>query len=220
MKRFSNMIAVLVLAMGASFAQGQNEQRVSERPIALRLQLIEIETQLEPLRVQSYQLDESLKPESLNQMVLSAGSTRPEGLREVYARQIKLRRERVRAELIKLVALRTQVESMLQTAEQAEATMTGPAPEGGQTIVHSQTITRTHDFESELERMKIDLETELNRIDYDLDPENIRRAFVAIGAVRPEVLREQRLQLLTLQRDSVITRIKLLQQIQARLEMQ
>ncbi len=220
MKRFSNMIAVLVLAMGASFAQGQNEQRVSERPIALRLQLIEIETQLEPLRVQSYQLDEALKPESLEQMVLSAGSTRPEELREAYARQIKLRRERVRAELIKLVAVRTQVESMLQTAEQAEATMTGPGPEPVQTIVHSQTIARTHDFEPELERMKIDLQTELNRIDYELDPENVRRAFGAVGAVRPEVLREERLQLLTLQRDSVITRIKLLQQIQARLEMQ
>jgi len=62
-------------------------------------------------------------------------------------------------------------------------------------------------------------EARLAHIDYDLKPENIERALVGIGSTKPEELRGQSRQILSLEKAALFAKLQLLREIKSRLEM-
>jgi hypothetical protein len=56
------------------------------------------------------------------------------------------------------------------------------------------------------------------QLDEEMKPENIERALAGIGSTKPEELREQRRKQLTIERDSVRTRLKIIEISRIRLE--
>jgi hypothetical protein len=62
------------------------------------------------------------------------------------------------------------------------------------------------------------LQLRLQQLDEALKPENIERALAGIGSTRPEELREQRRRQLSLERESVKTRLEELANLRSRLE--
>jgi hypothetical protein len=65
--------------------------------------------------------------------------------------------------------------------------------------------------EEQLKYRKIEL-------DEAIKPENIERSLAGIGSTRPEELREARRRQLTIERDSIVSQLKILENTRARLE--
>ena len=70
----------------------------------------------------------------------------------------------------------------------------------------------------EIEWIKTDAQIRLEELDEQLKPENIERALAGIGSTKPEELREQRRRLLSIERDGVLARLRLLEKNRERLE--
>jgi hypothetical protein len=70
----------------------------------------------------------------------------------------------------------------------------------------------------EVQAKEAELQIRLQQLDDDLKPENIERALAGIGSTKPEDLREHRRRLLTIDRDGVLARLKLLEKSRMRLE--
>jgi hypothetical protein len=70
----------------------------------------------------------------------------------------------------------------------------------------------------EVQAKEAELQVRLQQLDDDLKPENIERALAGIGSTKPEDLREHRRRLLTIERDGVLARLKLLEKSRIRLE--
>jgi hypothetical protein len=71
---------------------------------------------------------------------------------------------------------------------------------------------------AEVQAKETELQIRLQQLDDDLKPENIERAFAGVGSTKPEDLREHRRRLLTIERDGVLARLKLLEKSRVRLE--
>src|SRR6185295_16601725 len=71
----------------------------AERADRLRLQLIEVQSKEESLRLRLDQLEEDLKPENIERAFAGIGSTRPEELREHRRRQLTTEKDSVQAQL-------------------------------------------------------------------------------------------------------------------------
>lgn len=69
-----------------------------------------------------------------------------------------------------------------------------------------------------VEAKEAELQIRLQQLDDDLEPENIERALAGIGSTKPEDLREHSRRLLTIERDAVLARLKLLEKSRVRLE--
>lgn len=83
----------------------------------LRMQLIEVQSKEDALRIRAEQLDEDLKPENIERALAGIGSTKPEELREHRRRQLTIERDGVRAQLKILEMSRLRLEAAVASAE-------------------------------------------------------------------------------------------------------
>src|SRR5262249_23439856 len=149
----------------ASTSQAQETKTAAERSIALRLQLLEVQTRIEPLLLRARELEDALKPESIDQSVALDGSTRPEELRDYLQRRFSIEQTSVLAQLKALDERRARLESEISIADLAAARLNnkaGVSDSSGETA-------RGQLLEIEI---RIDaLQARLEELDYDLKPE-------------------------------------------------
>ena len=62
------------------------------------------------------------------------------------------------------------------------------------------------------------LKSRLQQLEESLKPENIERSLAGVGSTKPEELREQRRRQLTIERDSVLAQLKIIETSRQRLE--
>ena len=116
--RLRNFLNVLFLVFAvATCVAAQSGETTAETVARLRLQLIDIQTKDEQLRLQLQQLEEELKPESIERALAGIGSTRPEELRESRRRQLTIEKNSVLALLKILEASRSGLEAAIVAAE-------------------------------------------------------------------------------------------------------
>jgi hypothetical protein len=70
----------------------------------------------------------------------------------------------------------------------------------------------------DLQAQQEDLKARAQELEEALKPENIERSLAGVGSTRPEELRESRRRQLTIQRDSVLAQLKILETGRVRLE--
>lgn len=109
------VLALIVVAQAAAAAQERTEK--PETADDLQLQVIELQSKEETLRLRAQQLDEDLKPENIERALAGIGSTRPEALREARRRQLTIERESVSLQLRVLEKMRMRLEAAITEAE-------------------------------------------------------------------------------------------------------
>ena len=115
----TNLKLVLVLAVVLTVHAAAAAQEGADKPRTaddLQLQLIELQSKEEMLRLRAQQLDEDLKPENIERALAGIGSTRPEELREARRRQLTIERESVRLQLTMLEKMRMRLEAAITAA--------------------------------------------------------------------------------------------------------
>lgn len=128
MRSRKTLIAVLLVALalassvsaqenGKSQAAEKETRTATEIADGLRLQLIEVQSKEETLRIRLEQLDFELKPENIERSLAGIGSTRPEELREYRRRQLTIERDGVSAQLRGTETTRVRLEAAVATAE-------------------------------------------------------------------------------------------------------
>ena len=85
----------------------------------LRSQLSDVQKKEAELQARIKQLDEDMRPESLEKFFALNGSTRPEEQREQRRRQLESEKTRVQAQLDQLAQSRIRLETAIATAEAA-----------------------------------------------------------------------------------------------------
>ena len=113
------IIFVIILATScfSSTAYSQTKQSTVETVQDLKLQLIELDARQETAKLQVQQLEDALKPESIERSLAGVGSTKPEELREQRRRQLLIEKKAADAQLEELTLKRTQLETALSAAE-------------------------------------------------------------------------------------------------------
>jgi hypothetical protein len=114
--RAKGILVLLVLIFTAT-ANAQESSSAAESVDKLRAQLLEVQGKEEALKVRAQQLDESLKPENIEQSLAGIGSTKPEELRESRRRQLTIERDGVQAQLKLLETSRQHLETAIANAE-------------------------------------------------------------------------------------------------------
>ena len=107
------LAVVLTVHAAAAAQEGDDKPKTAED---LQLQLIELQSKEEMLRLRAQQLDEDLKPENIERALAGIGSTRPEELREARRRQLTIERESVRLQLRILEKMRTRLAAAITAA--------------------------------------------------------------------------------------------------------
>lgn len=119
------------LALAVPFAQTQNSAQ--EKAASLRAQLLEVETKQAELQARRQALDESMKPENIEQSLAGVGSTKPEDLREQRRKQLEIERNGVQRQLDLLATSQTRLQTAIAQAD-AEAYRQSAAPGNGPSI--------------------------------------------------------------------------------------
>ena len=70
----------------------------------------------------------------------------------------------------------------------------------------------------EVQAKEQDLRSRLQQLEESLKPENIERSLAGVGSTKPEELRESRRRQLTIERDTVLAQLKILESSRQRLE--
>ena len=70
----------------------------------------------------------------------------------------------------------------------------------------------------EVQAKEEDLRARVQQLEESLKPENIERSLAGVGSTRPEELRESRRRQLTIERDSVLAQLKIVETSRQRLE--
>ncbi len=119
------------LALAVPYAQTQNSAQ--EKAANLRAQLAEVETKQAELQARLQTLDESMKPENIEQSLAGVGSTKPEDLREQRRKKLEIERNGVQKQLDLLATSHTRLETAIAQAD-AEAYRQSAAPGNGPSI--------------------------------------------------------------------------------------
>jgi prefoldin subunit 5 len=122
-------------------AAAQTQNSAQEKAASLRAQLSELETKQADLQTRLKWLDESLKPENIENSLAGVGSTHPEDLRAQQRRQLEIERKGVQAQLDLLAASHTRLETAISRAD-ADAYHQSAAPVNV-TSTNIQSITST-----------------------------------------------------------------------------
>lgn len=122
----SFVIATLALSELAS-AAAQTQNSAQEKAASLRAQLVEVETKQAELQARLQRLDESMKPENIEQNLAGVGSTKPEDLREQRRKQLEIERNGVQRQIDLLTTSHTRLETAIAQAD-AEAYRQSAAP--------------------------------------------------------------------------------------------
>ncbi len=127
-----NALFAFILVLSSCFSSTVLAQTKDPADVVqdLKLQLIDLNAQEETLKLQVAQLDESLKPENIENSLAGIGSTRPEELRAQRSRQLQAQKTMVVAKLEEVTIKRTQLETALAVAESKayEQSARGPSP--------------------------------------------------------------------------------------------
>lgn len=108
-----SLLVILQSVVAAQDRANRPETEKKETVEDLQLQLIELQSKEDTLRIRAQQLDEDLKPENIEHSLAGIGSTRPEDLREMRRRQLTIERESVRAQLKILEKMRARLEAAI-----------------------------------------------------------------------------------------------------------
>jgi uncharacterized protein YlxW (UPF0749 family) len=103
--------------MRPAAAQSSTLASAQERAASLRTQLGEVQAKQTALQTRLQQLEEDLKPESIEHSLTGVGSTHPEGLREQRRLQLESERTSVQARLNQLAASRMRLETAIAEAD-------------------------------------------------------------------------------------------------------
>jgi len=135
--KFKSGLALLILALISTMSvSAQEPTSAADQVEKLKAQLLEVQGKEAALRERLQQLDESIKPESIERSLAGVGSTRPEELREARRRQLSIERDGVLAQLQTLETSRLRLENALANAEaQAYQESARPKPTGEMMMV-------------------------------------------------------------------------------------
>jgi hypothetical protein len=86
-------------------------------PHRMRAQLADIQAQQTDLQTRLAQLDEEIKPETIERSLAGVGSVHPEELREARRRQLEIQRRGIQSQLDWLTATRQHLESAIAAAD-------------------------------------------------------------------------------------------------------
>jgi hypothetical protein len=120
------------------------QSSAQEKAASLRLQLTEVEAKQADLQTRLRELEESLKPENIEDSLAGVGSTHPEELREQRRRELEIERNGVKAQLGLLDTSHARLETAIARAE-AEAYRQSAAPVRGSSIDTSPTAASSTD---------------------------------------------------------------------------
>ena len=112
----SILVLLSLLTLPAAI-NAQETQSAAALADELRVQLIEVQTNEESLRIKALHLEEELKPENIERALAGIGSTKPEELREQRRRQLTLERDGVRARIKVLELSKSRLEMAILAAE-------------------------------------------------------------------------------------------------------
>jgi len=119
MKRLINRIPATLLLIGLFATTILAQTNAKETAANLRVQLSEVQVRKAELQARDEQLEEDLKPESIERSVAGIGSTHPERLREQRRRQLEIARAGVRVQLDELDRSQTRLETAIAEADAA-----------------------------------------------------------------------------------------------------
>jgi TolA-binding protein len=129
-----NLLVLLVMATFsasevalAASPLAQTQTSAQEKAASLRAQLAEVETKQAELQARLQKLDESMKPENIEQNLAGVGSTKPEDLREQRRKQLEIERNGVQKQIDLLTTSHTRLETAIAQAD-AEAYRQSAAP--------------------------------------------------------------------------------------------
>ena len=91
--------------------------RAEQRAETLRAQLRDVQAKESDLQGQFEEVDYALKPENIERVVGTFGTTHPEEAREQRRRQLESQRTRIRAQLDQLAQSRVRLETAIATAD-------------------------------------------------------------------------------------------------------
>ena len=114
--RISSVLLITLLAF-ASTVSAQERVTASEKADKLRLELVDVQSREESLRLRLDQLEEDLRRENIERYFAGIGSTRPEELRENRRRQLTIERDGIHTQLRILAANRTRLENAISAAD-------------------------------------------------------------------------------------------------------
>jgi hypothetical protein len=112
------LIFFLSIVALASTVAAQDATRPDETA-TLKQRLIELENKQTQLRLRLEELDEALKPESIERALAGIGSTRPEELREHRRKMLTIERNGLQTQLNLIEESRARTESAIAAAESA-----------------------------------------------------------------------------------------------------
>jgi cell division protein FtsB len=130
MKYFSGIIvrlgcACLLLAVLTVSVVAQETRQ--ERAANLRAQLAEVQAKQTELQTRLQQIEEEIKPESIERSLAGIGSTHPEDLREQRRRQLEIEKKGLQSQLDTLAASRARLETAIAAADAISYQTGGPA---------------------------------------------------------------------------------------------
>lgn len=115
---------IFLLALVPAFVSNVSAQDADEEAVEstgsvteLRVLLAEVQAKEADLQARAKRIDEDLKPENIARALAGIGSTKPEELRELRRRELKIERESVANQLKLIATSRAQLESVIRTAE-------------------------------------------------------------------------------------------------------
>src|ERR1700755_657152 len=97
--RFKSGLAMFFLLVFSAGAYAQDTPSAAESAEKLKLELLDVQSHENDLRVRLAELDEAIKPENIERSLAGVGSTRPEELREQRRKQLSIERNGVLAQL-------------------------------------------------------------------------------------------------------------------------
>lgn len=113
--KFGSRFALLTVFIFTSLTVAAAQDSID----GLRSQLSDVQKKEAELQARIKQLDEDMRPESLERFFALSGSTRPEEQREQRRRQLENEKTRVQAQLDQLAQSRVRLETAIATAEAA-----------------------------------------------------------------------------------------------------
>jgi hypothetical protein len=109
------LISLLLVLTAQVGAQDNNDSATVIQD--LRWQLNEVQNKEADIKIRLQELEQELKPESIERYFSGYGSTRPEELREMRRKQLQSEKDRLLAQSEQLAASRVRLESAVASAE-------------------------------------------------------------------------------------------------------
>ena len=115
--KFKSGLLMLFLLVFSAGTYAQETPSAAESAEKLKMDLLDVQSHENDLRVRLAELDEAIKPENIERSLAGVGSTRPEELREARRRQLTIQRDGLLAQLQTLETSRVRLEAALANAE-------------------------------------------------------------------------------------------------------